>query len=145
MKFESEFPRSGPYKGNGNTYRRSICQKCLNRRNWKIKRIPLGTVRPHLLEILNRTGSQRRAAQALEITPTQLRHWLGLAYRYHPDGRKTKATSISRKSATLILTTLRQLRSENVHYEHGNRSGKKPYWFNVNDQEAERGRHRRTT
>lgn len=132
---ESAYPKSGPYKGKW--YRRSWCKECANRRRWVKRRVPLVTIKSHLLEIVHRTGSERAAARELGIRPTQLRHWLGKAYRYRKDGSKKYAVSISRSSAAHILNTLRQLRANDVSYDHGNRKGKKPYWFSHDDRDAE--------
>jgi len=137
---ESAFPQTAPYKDK--RYRYSKCRECRNREKWRKRRIPISTVRPHLLEIIHRTGSIRSAAKALETDYTTVRVWLGTQPRYYKSGKKQLAKNISRSSAAHILTTLRHLRLANVHYSP-KPDGPKPYWYSVDNKEAERGRKRR--
>lgn len=104
---EDDYPRSHAYKGK--TYRTSICRNCRNRKKWPLKTISLREMQPYFNEIISRAGSQRKAAQELRISHTQLRVWLGKQPRYYK-GRTTRATRISRKSAAHIINTVRLLR-----------------------------------
>lgn len=137
---ESEFPRTAPYKGK--RYRYSECRECRNRRKWKKRRIPISGIRPYLLEIIHRTGSIRGAARVLETDYTTVRVWLGTQPRYHKSGKKKIAESISRASAAHILRTLHTLRLNDVHYTPRS-DGPKPYWYKVDNAEAEYRRERR--
>jgi len=138
---EEAFPFTGWYKGKH--YRASRCKRCTNRLKWKYRTVELSMMRPYLLEIIHRTGSKRQAAIALGIKHTQLRHWLGISYRYRKDGRRYKSKRMHRDSAAHVLRTLRRLRQENTFYEHTPQKRNKPYWHSVDDKEAERGRKRR--
>lgn len=96
--------------------------------------------KPFLDEIIFRCGSQRKAAKRLGIAKSQLRLWIG-ASRRHESGKIQ--TSITRESARKIVTTLKQLRHDNVHYIHDHMPGPKPVWLKIDDAEAERKREER--
>lgn len=97
-------------------------------------------IRPFLEEIVNRTGSQRKAAAELGIGRTQLRIWIGASPHYRSDGSSYMSRYIHRDSAAHILRTLRRLRSDGTFYDHRGKPGSKPGWLKVNDSEAERKR-----
>jgi hypothetical protein len=96
---------------NGKRYRRSICRPCTYLRYGKYTktRVPISKIRPFLDELIHHCGSERAAARTMGIPPQQLRAWLGKQKRYYR-GRHSTQIRMSKASAALVLSTLREVR-----------------------------------
>lgn len=107
--------------------------------------IPIERVQPYLEEIVRRAGSQRKAAQELGVSRTQLRLWLRSHRRIRSGKTYNYVQRVTQESAALILSTLLKLRREGVFYDHRGKAGPKPRWLRSDDREAEYRRHRRAS
>lgn len=123
----------------GKFYKRRICSVC-HHRNQIRTRIPLTEIRPYLNEIIIRCGGINPAAKLLNTQTTVIRRWMGKSLRYD-NGKVFRDKRMTRESAARILSTLRQLRTDGVFYEHSN--GRRPAWMSVDDTDAERKRKER--
>lgn len=116
----------------GREYRRRVCASCYHRKRVK-KRVELTEMRPFVREIVHRCGGIRPAATRIGTTPMVVRRWLGISLRYD-GGKRYRDKRMDKSSATVVMTVLRELRREQVFFEH--HGGYRPPWLSVDDRDA---------